>query len=173
MKKVEIQGHQILVDDDVFDNVDWARWRVYKTTTNTLRVQKRQKNKTILLHRLILNASERQVIDHIDGNALNNLRSNLRFCSIAENCRNVGIRSDNISGFKGVALEKRSNRWRVQVSVFGRIRTIGRYRSIIDAAIAYDDMAIKSYGDFAWLNFKTLRARKKAMLNEFQNLSPG
>lgn len=56
------------------------------------------------LHRLITNAPRGVAIDHVDGNGLNNRRSNLRLCSNAQNQWNTGPQRNNTTGFKGVYL---------------------------------------------------------------------
>ncbi len=81
----------------------------------------RFKNRTTQVHRIIwqlFNGTipDGFVIDHIDGNSLNNKISNLRLITQAENSRNVRKRKNNTSGVVGVRLieaEGESPRWRV------------------------------------------------------------
>jgi hypothetical protein len=75
-------------------------------------------------------------VDHIDGNPANNRADNLRDVSIVENQRNAKRRSDNSSGITGVAWDKRAMKWRVQISVNCRVKTIGRFPTIEEAAAA-------------------------------------
>ena len=59
-----------------------------------------------LIHRMIMNPDASQQVDHIDGDRLNNQRSNLRLCTHSGNQRNQGPRRDNQSGCKGVFYDK-------------------------------------------------------------------
>jgi hypothetical protein len=101
------------------------------------------------LHRLITNAATGQAVDHADCDTLNNRRANLRFCTSRENCMNRPANWNNQSGFKGVSLNKHTNRWVAKVSR----EFIGAYRSSAEAARAYDAAVIKRFGEFAHTNF--------------------
>jgi hypothetical protein len=103
----------------------------------------------IPLHRLITNAAPGQAVDHADCDTLNNRRANLRFCTARENSMNRPANSNNQSGFKGVSLNKHTNRWVAKVSR----EFIGAYRSSAEAARAYDAAVIKRFGEFAHTNF--------------------
>lgn len=106
---------------------------------------------TIYMHRLLLQAGAGQMIDHVDGDGLNNSRCNLRFCSLSENNANRAAPKPSGTGFRGVY--KKGNRFRANV---GRGQTIwrGPYRvHAIDAAFDYDREAGRRFGEFARLNF--------------------
>lgn len=75
------------------------------------------------------------MIDHIDGNRVNNCISNLRLATRVENQRNAKMRCDNTSGAKGVSFDKRAGKWRVQVRLAGR--NISTRFETKDEAIAY------------------------------------
>jgi hypothetical protein len=89
------------------------------------------KHKIISLHRFLTNAPDGYVVDHIDGNPLNNRRSNLRVCRQAENVQNTHrIRSDNTSGFKGVSWSKEKRKWHAYVKVNGKRKHIGYFNDL-------------------------------------------
>ena len=105
----------------------------------------------IRLHRLIMNAPEGMVVDHINHNPLDNRRRNLRICTQRDNARNVQRSVRNTSGFKGVNYE---TKYRARIrDNNGRKLSLGYYENAIDAAIAYDKAAIAIHGEFAELNF--------------------
>jgi hypothetical protein len=89
--------------------------------------------------------------DHIDGDGLNNRRSNLRPATNAQNMRNAPLRRDSVSGYKGVAWDK--YRWRAHIRVDGRRLHLGMFADPAEAARAYDAAAREHFGEFARLNF--------------------
>lgn len=106
----------------------------------------------ILMHRLILgvaDVSRAVVVDHINGDGLDNRRENLRLATHRLNCANRIFRK-SASGFKGVS--QHGNGWRARIGS-GADRCIGQYQSPEDAAMAYDDAARAIFGKFARLNF--------------------
>ena len=74
--------------------------------------------------------------DHIDGDRLNNRRSNLRICSHAENCRNKGRQTNNTSGVTGVTRHKSTERWKAGIVVNGEYLYLGLFETIESAAEA-------------------------------------
>lgn len=93
------------------------------------------------------------LVDHRNGDGLDNRRANLRPATHAENSRNVARRADNTSGHKGVSWAPHTNRWRALIVVDGRRTHLGYYPDPVDAARAYDAAAIEQHGDYAALNF--------------------
>lgn len=113
-------------------------------TNNTTR-------QTVKMHQLLL--PDADLVDHENGNKLDNRRRNLRPCSHSENNSNRASRSDSSSRFKGVTWDKSRNKWMAAIAAHGKSKTIGRFDSEGDAARAYDAEARLAYGDFAKLNF--------------------
>lgn len=107
----------------------------------------------IYLHRLLTGAHEGKVVDHINGNSLDNRKVNLRECLHKENIRNRrGKNKNNTSGFKGVFWMKHAKLWRAQIKVDKKIIYLGYFKDKVKAAIAYNAAAIKFHGAFASLN---------------------
>jgi hypothetical protein len=104
------------------------------------------------MHRFILNAKKEYVIDHIDGDALNNQKKNLRICTHAENMRNSQIPINNTSGYKGVSYNKRYKKWEAHISFNNKLLNLGSFNDPVDAARAYNAAALKYHGEFAKLN---------------------
>lgn len=72
-------------------------------------------------------------IDHIDGNGLNNKVENLREATHKENCRNIKVSSANTSGYTGVYLDKKRNKFVSQIKVDGKHKYLGSFLNIDDA----------------------------------------
>ena len=148
------QGRITLVDDDDFERVSQFRWRAYRNrdTFYAIRSIKKPDGRwtTQHLHTFITGYIQ---TDHWNGDGLDNRRSNLRIATDNDNRRNSKLFQNNTSGYKGVSWDKGRRLWRVQVSVNGTTRYVGRYDDIIEAARAYDEAARKWYGEFARTNF--------------------
>lgn len=104
------------------------------------------------LHRLIMNAPNGMAVDHINGNIADNRKSNLRICVNSENLRNRGAQRNNTSGYKGVSWCKQSNKWRSSICLNKKRIYLGLFTNKLDAANAYNQAAIKYFGEFAFLN---------------------
>jgi HNH endonuclease len=94
-------------------------------------------------------------VDHIDGDKLDNRKSNLRICSKAENCWNrTEMNKNNASGYRGVKFDKAKKLWRADIGLnFGKIY-LCRSKHVEAAALVYDMAADFYFGKFASLNFK-------------------
>ena len=108
--------------------------------------------KRVLMHRLILGIVDRPDIevDHIFHNKLDNRRAMIRTCSRAENSRNRA-KKRGYSRFKGVYRE--NFWWHSQICINQKVLNLGRYRSEVTAAKAYDRAARELFGDFCNPNF--------------------
>lgn len=76
------------------------------------------------------------VIDHIDRDTLNCSISNLRDVTQDENQRNRKININNTSGFKGVSLNKNSNRYEAYIKIQGKKKYLGLFDTPEEASIA-------------------------------------
>jgi hypothetical protein len=92
------------------------------------------------------------LVDHRNGNGMDNRRANLRQASVRENAQNMRAKSGT-SLFKGVSWLNRDRQWRVQIRVVGRRIHVGQFNDETDAARAYDAAARIHHGPFAALNF--------------------
>jgi hypothetical protein len=102
------------------------------------------------MHRVILGLTGEERVDHENRNGLDNRRENLRACNASQNGANADLRADNTSGFKGVT--GRNGKWVARISAHGEKIYLGTFSCPYDAADAYDNAAIKHFGEFALLN---------------------
>jgi hypothetical protein len=106
----------------------------------------------VYMHRLLLEGVA--LVDHIDGNGLNNRKANLRPSCKQRNGLNHHGHRDNKSGYVGVSFDKSRNRYEAYISVDGTKVAIGRYSTAIEAALAYDRVQTEWAGEFGTYNFK-------------------
>jgi hypothetical protein len=150
-KQIQLtKGKFATVDDEEFTELSKCKWHCSTIAGNLYAARKDKFRRTIFMHRVITNAEAGFDVDHVDGDGLNNIKSNLRVCTHSENSRNQRIRSNNTSGFKGVSRLRKL--WDACIYLDGKTVHIGRYSTPIDAARAYNASAIKHFGPFARLN---------------------
>lgn len=90
-----------------------------------------------------------KVIDHIDGNSLNNEIVNLRECTQAQNTWNSKINIKNTSGVKGVSFDKLRNKWTARVMCNGKLSVLGRFDNLESATIAVNAKRGELHENFA------------------------
>ena len=88
-------------------------------------------------------------VDHIDGDSLNNRRSNLRLATRGQNCCNTRMSSRNTSGYKGVSWSTTANKWLAAIVYQKQHYTLGYFTSPIEAHEAYKRKAVELFGEFA------------------------
>jgi len=149
------QGEEALVDDEDFEKLNQYSWHLhrfkkkgYKWMASRIGVN----DEEILMHREIMQCPSTHVVDHINGDNLDNRKANLRVCTNAENCRNRrGPRKGNLSGYKGVSWSH--GKWHAVVMKNGKQYSFGYFNDPKEAAIARDQAAVRLHGEFASLNF--------------------
>ena len=116
------------------------------------------RTKTEYLGWLVLQAagrakpSPKHQCDHINGNPLDNRRSNLRWCTPAQNRENSSKWNRNTNGYKGIYYEEDRGVWRAEIRKAGRKVFLGRFHTKREAAIAYDHAALGYFGEYARSN---------------------
>lgn len=151
--KIQLKNFPLpcLIDLDDFNLVSKFTWKInnmgYAVPCTYVR-------RGILMHRFILNLSkaDKVNVDHINGNKLDNRRCNLRICDQRINRLN----STNIkhtSKYRGVSWDKLHNKWRASISLGKRkVKYIGLFEIEIEAAKAWNKIALEVYGNLAKLN---------------------
>jgi hypothetical protein len=121
-------------------------------------LRKDNKTKCIYVHRLIADSFIQKLlgdlqVDHINGDRTNNTLDNLRVISAQNNIRNSKKRKGNYtSEYKGVCFDKTRNKFKVEITIDGKCKSIGRFINEKDAALAYNNEALKIFGEFAKIN---------------------
>jgi hypothetical protein len=175
-KEIQLtKGMKTIVDDEDYDWLIKYRWSASKDSGHAgihrakTTLYKRWDDgftwrRSEHMHRIIMDASGGEVVDHINGDPLDNRRSNLRICTAKENSRNgkkgTFAKENCTSKYKGASLCTTKHPkygeykyWRSQIVVDGVNIYLGQFKTEEDAARAYDEAAKKHFGEFARLNF--------------------
>ncbi|UOK18388.1 HNH endonuclease [Arthrobacter phage BruhMoment] len=142
-----------VVDDADLPALGKYRWYANTSKSTTYAQASINENgvrRTIRMHKLLTGWD---MTDHIDGDGLNNRRSNLRPATNAQNQVNSRLRRGN-SQYRGVCKDVRNGVWKANINVSGRRITLGTFRDEVEAAKAYDAAATEHHGEFARLNFE-------------------
>ena len=143
-----------LVDDEDFEELSQFKWRLgdnrkYPHKVYAIRKgRKGEGKKTISMHRVIAGAPDGAEVDHIDGDGLNNTKSNLRIVTRQDNAKNRRLSTNNYSGYTGVYMDKRSGRWKATLRVNKKFIWLGSHSTIQEAAMAYQIAADEHFGQF-------------------------
>lgn len=146
----------VLVDDDSCETLSGFRWYLGKTgyafrSKHLGYINGKKRATTVMMHRIIANArGGKTLVDHINGNKLDNRKSNLRICTHLENNRNQRCLSkNNKSGYKGVSWNKRRGKWCAQIRFNGKVKFIGYFGDILMARDAYVKKSLELFKDFS------------------------
>lgn len=90
--------------------------------------------------------------DHVDGDGLNNQRSNLRLATLQQQRQNKSKHLGATSKYKGVSYSEERDKWVAQICIDGKQVCLGRFNSEQTAARVWNTAAKKHFGEFAKLN---------------------
>jgi hypothetical protein len=148
------QGQHAMVDAEDYERVSRHKWCLSRVG-NQLYAYRKHHGKTLRMHQFIMNPPQGMVVDHIDGNGLNNRRGNLRICTPQQNAWNhrrrkpPGAPSQYIGVYR---YRDRPDKWYVKVQCAGDVTNLGPFDREIEAARARDRLALQLFGEYARLN---------------------
>lgn len=182
MKTIKLtMGLHAVVDDEDYENVSKYNWCASLTSNGGAYAVRgvwnpaTKKTQIVALHRWLLGAGAGQVGDHINGDTLDNRRSNLRICTNAENIRKMRKPSKGVHLMKSRAAKAKP--WQAYIGARGSVtprRHLGYFASKEEAQEAYNRAASKAFGDFfappqpksaAWERYKEIKAQRGVALN--------
>ncbi|HEC65969.1 MAG TPA: endonuclease [bacterium] len=160
------QGKFALVSDKDFEWLNQWKWFAHKDpkrarisyyavrNSSTFYVDGKAKRAMLYMGREILglNYGDEREVDYINHDTLDHRRKNIRICTNQENCRNKRGDITSTSKFKGVSWKEEYKRWIAQIRIGGRGVHLGYFKDEEEAALAYNQMAIKHFGEFAYIN---------------------
>ena len=160
MKAIPLtHGKEAFVDDEDYDYLSQWKWSL-EPRRRSCYVRRKQyglsRSTNVYLHQVVAERGGLGQgpgdIDHIDGNGLNNQRTNLRAATRSQNNANQRISRRNRSGFKGVYWSRAARKWAAQIGVSGKHKYLGVFSTETEAARAYNLAALMEFGEFARLN---------------------
>lgn len=143
-----LHGSVAIVDDADYANLAALKWRESYKHGHTYA----ETGRRALMHRIIMNPAKGLHVDHINGNGLDNRRSNLRVVTSSQNQMNRGLPKNNKSGHKGVHWSKLGKRWHAAIVVDRKKNFLGTFTDKEKAAAAYREAAEKLHGEFRQKN---------------------
>lgn len=147
MREIKLtRGRVALVDDTDFEWLNQWKWTLLQ---DKYAHRNAGGGKWIRMHRLIIGAPIGFHVDHINGDGLDNRRSNLRLCSASQNLMNRGANKNSRSGYKDIFWQKDRQRWFVQVMKDGRKYNGGRHKTLEEAIIKRNNLLNSLHKEFA------------------------
>ena len=160
MKEITLtKGKIAIVDDGIYEELKHQRWHYlssgYACRDENIVESEGKPVKKVLMHRLILGVKKNEIVDHINGNKLDNRKENLRMATLSQNSINAKKISGCVSKFKGVSYMnsgKRKARWTMRIVKDGKVVRREYHVTEIEAALAYNKAIIELFGEYAKIN---------------------
>lgn len=158
MREIQLtKGYVTIVDDEDYEYLCKQKWHAKEAGGSLVYACGKtwdpatKKSGNIKMHRIIMKLTDKNSsVDHIDGDGLNNRKSNLRICSRKENSKNQ--RHSRSGKWKGVSLT-RNNRWAAYATdKDSNLVNLGNHLTAEKAAMAYNLYVIEHYGKFCSIN---------------------
>lgn len=143
-----LKGEPFYVDLEDFDKVKDVCWS--KDKDGYLRG--RMNDKSIKLHRLIMNCPDNMVVDHINHEVSDNRKVNLRIVTQSQNRMNSCVSSLNTSGTTGVSWHKSSSTWRAEITVNYKTIQLGNFKTKGEAIKARKEAEKLYFGEYSCCN---------------------
>lgn len=146
-------GRFAIIDEADADRVLAHRWFVTIHGYAARTLSRDEGQKRLYLHRVVMDAQPGDEIDHRNRDRLDCRRENLRAVTHQQNLMNAGLSKASTSGYRGVSWDKSRGLWSAKITHHYRTINIGRFRTAVEAARAYDATALALSGSVAHLNF--------------------
>lgn len=135
--------HAIVSPED-FEWVQRVKWYLQ----NGYATSSKGRMHVLIMEKLTNVQTHKETVDHRDMNKLNNARSNLRWATHSQQMRNKRLRENNKSGVVGVSFSKKMNMWRADISLNGKMRNLGSWKTKEEAIEARLKAEMSCYGEF-------------------------
>lgn len=156
MKFIELtQGKRAIVDEADFNFLDQWKWFVRNDNGRFYASRKASgpgERKNISMAQVIMDTPAGMDTDHVNGNTLDNRKSNLRIATRQQNIFNTSARKKSTSKYRGVSWYKRGKSWGARIGINGKLIWLGFFKNEIEAAKVWNIKAKELFGEFAKLN---------------------
>lgn len=143
------ENFEAIIDIEDLPLVEGKAWRLLTTRDGHAYAYTRSRdNPVLLMHRMLMQSLPGEIVDHKDGDGLNNRRANMRHGSHSQNQANKAADRRSKIGLKGVTQKR--NRFKACITTKGRKIYIGSFATAEEAAAAYQGAAKILWGDFAF-----------------------
>jgi hypothetical protein len=152
---IKIDDKEILLDRADFQNLPRGYYFKFDKDGYALmyfQCNETRREESVRLSRWVLFNPKGLIVDHINGNRLDNRKLNLRVVNAKQNAQNSRPRKNSSSKYKGVCKDKKLNKWQAQIKINGKSMYLGSYVEEKEAAVAYNRAAKEAYGEYAYLN---------------------
>ena len=149
------QGKVALIDSEDYPELNQYKWFAQKDLhtyyaarkSKWIKGSKKDLRSKISMHRVIINAPKGVMVDHINGNGLDNRKSNLRVCTPRQNQQNLVHIKKKSSRFTGVMWNKVNKKWQANITIKNKIKYLGLYDDEREAAKAYERTCRELFGE--------------------------
>ena len=149
MKRIKIKENiYMLLSDFDYEKTKGYDFFVIRFAEKKYRVYIRDEETITPLSVYIMAPPAGMIVDHINGNTLDNRRSNLRVCTQSQNLMNSKKRIDNTSGFKGVSWKKSKKLWQVYINVDKKRILGGYFKCRLLAVMKREELTKKHHGEY-------------------------
>jgi len=170
MTEIQLTQDQVTkISDEDYAVISAHRWYAALTVRGEYVAGSWISGRNVDMSRYLLSAPPELTVDHIDGDKLNNQRSNIRLATNAQNCWNGGKklrRGKASSKYKGVSYHSRDYVWQANIRKDYKLYYLGSFDSEEAAAVAYNTAAIEMFGEFANPNVIVATRSSAALDNE-------
>lgn len=137
------KNEKIFVDKEDFEKINKWSWCVSPQGYAVANI----KGKVVKMNWVLFPTIKGYVQDHINGNKLDNRKTNLRSCSQRENAINCCVPKNNTSGYVGVCKTKYGT-YNARIMVHRKLINIGTFHTIEEAIAKRKDAEIKYFGEY-------------------------
>ena len=147
------KDYEAIIDSSDFDLVNGYNWTAQVNRNNVYAYRSERisgRSNTMLLHRILMQPEDGMVVDHINGNTLDNRRANLRVCTASQNSQNSRLSKSNTTGLKGVTFRKDRNKFQAQIIVQRKKKHLGYFDTPEEAHAEYLVASRAMHGDYGY-----------------------
>ena len=149
MREIQLSAGRgvVLVSDEDYQELSAFKWYLHSAGYAYRAKKVAGKQTNYLMHREIMKPETGLVVDHKDGNRLNNQRGNLRIVSMSQNGCNKPVVAGT-SKLRGVSWHASKGKWRAVIKLDRKSRHVGYFATEQEAASAYARAAAELHGEF-------------------------